>query len=81
MAALGTVTEAFIVVFRRSGSQLQLPAAPIRAGGLDYYFRTIDLADPGVTGSRAKVAPVELTADDILAELAKPRDTPDDDAS
>ncbi len=59
------VDEAFVVVFRRSGGRLVFPEDPVRLGSIDFYFRLVDLAPAATTGSGAKVAVIEMNADDI----------------
>jgi hypothetical protein len=57
--------EAFVVIFRLAGGRLVLPAEPVVAGSVAFYFRLVDLAEPTTTGSSATDRAVPLSVEDI----------------
>ena len=59
------LTEAFLVVFRRGGRPLQLPAQ-VRANGITTFLKVIDIAPASVTGSQESELPIVFGEEDLL---------------
>lgn len=59
------VSEAFLVVFRRSGPAVRAPAE-VRTEDLTVFIEVIDIAPEKETGSRERLRPVQLSVEDLL---------------
>ena len=59
------VSEAFLVIFRRSGPAVRAPAK-VRTEDLTVFIEVIDIAPEKETGSRERLRPVQLSVEDVL---------------
>ncbi len=64
-----SIDEAFIVLFRRSGSRALLPTEPVIADGLRWHFVLINIAAAQDDASQNKATPVEFSTDELREML------------
>ena len=68
--------EAFLVVFRLGGPRLELPES-VSVHGRRFYLVLVDLGPTEISGSRQRLNPITISAEEILRErpIRKPATT------
>ncbi|MGD0712980.1 MAG: hypothetical protein ABSB24_02190 [Gaiellaceae bacterium] len=61
-------SEAFCIVFRRSGPVYVFPVDPLVSNGVRLHLRLIDIADLSESGSRQRQRRVQLRAEELLPD-------------
>src|SRR6185369_4718974 len=66
LSSVHPVHEAFLLVFRRSGPLVVFDGPPPRLNGRTLHPVVVDIAEPAIRGSRARTAPVHISAAELL---------------